>query len=80
MVGFISTRRDQFQLGLVLEDEIDAVLVDDDGKEIGNTLVDSYRARVLTLCALYVAQGISLGFVTVTSLHILLRKALQQRI
>ena len=66
LVGFISTRRDQFQLGLVLEDEIDAVLVDDDGKEIGETLVDSYRARVLTLCALYVAQGIPWGFVTVT--------------
>ena len=66
LVGFISTRRDQFQLGLVLEDEIEAVLVDDDGKEVGETLVDSYRARVLTLCALYVAQGIPLGFMTVT--------------
>ena len=66
LVGFISARRDQFQLGLVLDDEIEAVLVDDDGKEVGETLVDSYRARVLTLCALYVAQGIPYGFMTVT--------------
>ena len=32
----------------------------------GETLVDSYRARVFTLCALYVAQGIPWGFMTVT--------------
>ena len=66
LIGYISTRRDAFQLGLVLEEEIDAVLVDDDGKEVGETLVDNYRARVLTLCALYVAQGIPWGFITVT--------------
>ena len=66
LVGYISTRRDTFQLGLVLEEEIDAVLVDDDGKEVGETLVDNYKARVLTLCALYVAQGIPWGFITVT--------------
>ena len=66
LIGYISTRRETFQLGLVLEEEIDAVLVDDDGKEVGETLVDNYRARVLTLCALYVAQGIPWGFITVT--------------
>jgi len=65
LVSYISTRRDQFQLGLVLEDEPDTIvaeLVDSNG----DTLVDSYRARVLTLCALYVAQGIPWGFMTVT--------------
>jgi len=66
LIGFISTRREQFHLDLVLEDEIEAILVDDDGKEVGETLVDSYRARVFTLCALYIAQGIPFGFMTVT--------------
>ncbi len=32
----------------------------------GVTMTDSYRARVITLCALYVAQGIPWGFITVT--------------
>ena len=66
LVGFISTRSDQFQLGLILEEEIDAVLVKEDGDEGGKTLVESYSARVFTLCALYVAQGIPWGFITVT--------------
>ena len=66
LVGFISTRSEQFQLGLILEEEIDAVLIDDDGGEEGKTLVESYSARVFTLCALYVAQGIPWGFITVT--------------
>ena len=66
LVGFISTRSDQFQLGLILEEEIDAVLVKEDGDEEGKTLVESYSARVFTLCALYVAQGIPWGFITVT--------------
>ena len=66
LVGFISTRSDQFQLGLILEEEIDAVLLDDNGGEEGKTLVESYSARVFTLCALYVAQGIPWGFITVT--------------
>ena len=39
-----------------------AELADSEGK----TLVDSYNARVFTLCALYVAQGIPWGFMTVT--------------
>ena len=66
LVGFISTRSDEFQLGLILEEEIDAVLISDDGGEEGRTLVESYSARVFTLCALYVAQGIPWGFITVT--------------
>ena len=67
-VGFISTRRDQFQLGLVLDDAIEATLVDEPEFETdeGETLIDSYRARVLTLCVMYVAQGIPWGFFTVT--------------
>ena len=67
-VGFISTRRDQFQLGLVLDDAIEATLVDESEVETdeGETLIDSYRARVLTLCVMYVAQGIPWGFFTVT--------------
>ena len=32
----------------------------------GNSLEESYKSRVLTLCALYVAQGIPWGFMTVT--------------
>ena len=67
-VGFISTRREQFQLGLVLDDAIEATLVDEPEVEDdeGETLIDSYRARVLTLCVMYVAQGIPWGFFTVT--------------
>ena len=60
LVGFISTRREEFQLGLVLNDAIEATLVDEAEVEDaeGETLIDSYRARVLTLCVMYVAQGI----------------------
>ncbi len=65
LVGFITIRRDEYQLGLVLEDEEEEVLSPSDDSE-GETLVESYRARVLTLCALYVAQGIPWGFITVT--------------
>ena len=67
-VGFISTRRDQFQLGLVLDDVIEATLVDETENKTdeGETLIDSYRARVLTLCVMYIAQGIPWGFFTVT--------------
>jgi len=65
LVGFISLRRDDYQLGMILEEESkDASSIED--KPEGKTLVDSYRARVLTLCALYVAQGIPWGFITVT--------------
>lgn len=65
LVGFISLRRDDYQLGMILEEESkDASSIED--KPEGKTLVDSYRSRVLTLCALYVAQGIPWGFITVT--------------
>ena len=66
VVAYISVRRDKFQLAVVLEDEIDAILVEEEGEDNGETLVDSYKARVLTLCVLYLAQGIPWGFFTVT--------------
>ena len=65
IVGFISIRRDKFQLGMVLEEDSDDLAPDEASPE-GKTLIDNYRARVLTLCALYVAQGIPWGFITVT--------------
>jgi PAT family beta-lactamase induction signal transducer AmpG len=66
LVGFITLRRDEFQLGLIIEeDEVDSkpdeVVVSE-----GNSLVESYRSRVVTLCVLYIAQGIPWGFITVT--------------
>ena len=64
-VGFVTVNGERFQLGLVLEEESIDVEVVDTSLE-GKTLEDSYRARVLTLCALYVAQGIPWGFITVT--------------
>jgi len=65
LVGFITLRRDDFQMNLVLEDDSDTIVAELADSE-GETLVDSYRARVFTLCALYVAQGIPWGFITVT--------------
>lgn len=65
LVGFITIRRDDFQMNLVLEDDSDTIVAELADSE-GETLVDSYRARVFTLCALYVAQGIPWGFMTVT--------------
>ena len=65
LVGFITIRRDDFQLSLVLEEDSETIVAEVADSE-GETLVDSYRARVLTLCALYVAQGIPWGFITVT--------------
>ena len=65
LVGFITIRRDDFQMSLVLEDDLETIVAELADSE-GETLVDSYRARVLTLCALYVAQGIPWGFMTVT--------------
>ena len=64
LVGFITIRRDDFQLSLVLDDDSDIVVAELADSE-GETLVDSYRARVFTLCSLYVAQGIPWGFITV---------------
>ncbi len=72
-VGFVSLQRDRFQLGMVLEDESDEVTLGDSSSD-GTTLVDSYRARVLTLCALYVAQGIPWGFITIAFLTFLADK------
>ena len=65
LVGFITIRRDEFQMNLVLEDDSDTIVAELADSE-GKTLVDSYNARVFTLCALYVAQGIPWGFMTVT--------------
>ena len=65
LVGFITIRRDDFQMSLVLEDDPETIVAELADSQ-GETLVDSYRARVLTLCALYVAQGIPWGFMTVT--------------
>ncbi|DAC58772.1 MAG TPA: MFS transporter, partial [Candidatus Poseidoniaceae archaeon] len=45
---------------------IEAIIVDEHTTEHGNSLVESSKSRVLTLCALYVAQGIPWGFMTVT--------------
>ena len=65
IVGFITLRKDEFQLQMVLEDNT-AEKGTAESTSDGKTLIDSYRARVLTLCALYVAQGIPWGFITVT--------------
>ena len=77
LVGYISTRKERFQLDMVLEedevevvsDNLDETSAYDDNASIegaGNSLEESYKSRVLTLCALYVAQGIPWGFMTVT--------------
>jgi len=66
LVGYISLRTDEYQLRLVLEAEEVEDVVEEEETETGNTLEESYRSRVLTLCALYVAQGIPWGFITVT--------------
>ena len=79
LVGYISTRKERFQLDMVLEDddseEISLGFIEESEVEqqnvlpvdgAGNSLEESYKSRVLTLCALYVAQGIPWGFMTVT--------------
>ena len=77
LVGFISTRKERFQLDMVLEDDeveivsenLEETSAKHDNTSIeggGNSLEESYKSRVLTLCALYVAQGIPWGFMTVT--------------
>ena len=66
LVGYISVKqRDRFHLDLDF-DEPDAEVVEGESSSDGETLVDSYRARVITLSALYVAQGVPWGFITVT--------------
>jgi len=65
LVGYLTTRKEHYHLGVILEEEANIEATPSSSEE-GNTLVESYRARVLTLCALYVAQGIPWGFITVT--------------
>ncbi len=64
-VGFIVRNRNKFQLSLVLEEDAEPI-EEKYSSSNGKTLVESYSARVFTLCALYVAQGIPWGFITVT--------------
>ncbi len=66
LVGYVSTKqRDRFHLDLDFG-EPETEVVDGESTSDGETLVDSYRARVITLSALYVAQGVPWGFITVT--------------
>ena len=66
LVGYVSTQqRDRFYLGLDIG-EPETEVVERESTSDGETLVDSYRARVITLSALYVAQGVPWGFITVT--------------
>ena len=66
LVGYLTSRKEKYQLGIILEENEPSEYENVESEERGNTLVESYRARVLTLCALYVAQGIPWGFITVT--------------
>ena len=66
LVGYVSTKqRDRFHLDLDFG-EPETEVVEGESTSDGETLVDSYRARVITLSALYVAQGVPWGFITVT--------------
>ena len=64
LVGYLVSRKERYHLGVILEEESSVEMKSSSSE--GKTLVESYRARVLTLCALYVAQGIPWGFITVT--------------
>ena len=64
LVAFVTRHQDRFQLRFVLEEEEEEI--EGESTSEGVTMTDSYRARVITLCALYVAQGIPWGFITVT--------------
>ena len=64
LVGYLVSRKERYHLGVILEEESNVEMKTSSSE--GKTLVESYRARVLTLCALYVAQGIPWGFITVT--------------
>jgi len=70
LVGYISVnQRERFHLDVDFappEETLSADGQDGPSTSDGETLVDSYRARVLTLSALYVAQGVPWGFITVT--------------
>ena len=63
-VTYATRHQDRFQLRFVLEEEEEEL--EGESTSEGVTMTDSYRARVITLCALYVAQGIPWGFITVT--------------
>lgn len=65
LVGYVSTKqRDRFHLDLDLNEPEE--ILEGESTSDGDTLVDSYSARVITLSALYVAQGVPWGFITVT--------------
>ena len=64
LVAFVTRHQDRFQLRFVLDEEEEEL--EGESTSEGVTMTDSYRARVITLCALYVAQGIPWGFITVT--------------
>ena len=65
LVGYVSTKqRDRFHLDLDLNEPEERL--EGESTSDGDTLVDSYSARVITLSALYVAQGVPWGFITVT--------------
>lgn len=64
LVGYLISRKERYHLSVILEEESDVEMKASSSE--GKTLVESYQARVLTLCALYVAQGIPWGFITVT--------------
>ncbi len=64
LVGYLVSKKERYHLGVILEEESHVEMKTSSSE--GKTLVESYRARVLTLCALYVAQGIPWGFITVT--------------
>ena len=67
LVGFITVRRDEFQLGFIIEEdeEID-YKPETTVISTGKSLVESYQSRVITLCVLYIAQGLPWAFITVT--------------
>ena len=66
LIAYVSTKqRDHFHLDLDFS-EPEPEVVEGESTSDGETLVDSYRARVITLSALYVAQGVPWGFITVT--------------
>ena len=66
LIAYVSTKqRDRFHLDLDFS-EPETEVLEGESTSDGETLVDSYRARVITLSALYVAQGVPWGFITVT--------------
>lgn len=64
-LGYVATRqRNRFHLDINFDEPEETA--EGISSSDGDTLVDSYRARVITLSALYVAQGVPWGFITVT--------------